>query len=109
MDEKYFEEMEARIPEDDHYVYNSLQIKEPDPDHSTLLEKEKIDVIIVPLLAFDEKRKRLGYGGGYYDRYLKDFKGLKIGVGFEAQKNTDLPEEEHDIPLDIIITEKSAY
>ena len=59
--------------------------------------------VIVPMLAFDEANYRLGYGGGYYDRYLKYFNGLKIGVAFDEQYG-ELCIESFDMPLDIIIT-----
>lgn len=65
--------------------------------------------IIVPLVAFDEQRNRLGYGSGYYDRYLQNYKGLKIGVAFEVQKAKTIPAEKLDIKLDYIVTESSIY
>ncbi|RMD47596.1 MAG: 5-formyltetrahydrofolate cyclo-ligase [Aquificota bacterium] len=65
---------------------------------------EKIDVVIVPAIAFDKKGHRLGYGKGYYDRFLKNFKGTKIGVAYDFQVVEEIPKEEHDIPVDLIIT-----
>lgn len=59
--------------------------------------------VIVPMLAFDKNNYRLGYGGGYYDRYLKDYDGLKIGLAFDEQYG-ELCIESFDMPLDIIIT-----
>jgi 5-formyltetrahydrofolate cyclo-ligase len=68
------------------------------------------DVIIVPMLGFDEELHRIGYGGGYYDRFLATQPtAKKIGVCFEAGKLEQIPVEPHDIPLDIIITEKHTY
>ena len=101
--------MEAIRPAEDRYRINKLNIKEPDPDYGTIINKNDLDVIIVPLLGFDEKRNRLGHGKGYYDRFLKDLKALKIGVAFEAQKLDAVCIDEHDIPLDLIITEKEVY
>lgn len=64
------------------------------------------DVIIVPLLAFDERLHRIGYGGGWYDRFLsKQPLAMMIGLGYDFQKVNELPIEEHDIALDMIITE----
>ncbi len=60
-------------------------------------------VIIVPMLAFNVDNYRLGYGGGYYDRYLSDFTGLKIGLAFDEQE-AELVLEPFDVPLDVIIT-----
>ena len=69
------------------------------------------DVILVPMLAFDDKRNRLGYGKGFYDRYLaKNIKSYKkfltVGVAFSFQKHHKLPVNSNDIRLDYILTEK---
>jgi len=65
-----------------------------------------IDLIIVPGLAFDKKGNRLGRGKGYYDRFLKRINGLKVGLAFDEQVIDNLPIEKHDVPLDLIITDK---
>ena len=72
------------------------------------------DVIIVPLLAFDKDKFRLGYGKGYYDRYLKKYiKQYKdimtVGVAFSFQKHNKLPINKYDVKLDFILTEKGIY
>ena len=69
------------------------------------------DVILVPILAFDKDKYRLGYGKGFYDRYLnkylKQFKNiLTVGVAFWFQKHHKLPVSLNDVKLDLIITEK---
>ena len=80
-----------------------------------LKSKVKIpDVILVPILAFDENKYRLGYGKGFYDRYinkyLKRFKNiLTVGVAFSFQKHHKLPRNKNDAKLDLIITEKGIY
>lgn len=63
------------------------------------------DCAIVPMLAYNEELFRLGYGGGYYDRYLSRFSGCKIGVAFREQFCSRFVPEAHDIPMDKIITE----
>ncbi|MBI3051459.1 5-formyltetrahydrofolate cyclo-ligase [Candidatus Woesearchaeota archaeon] len=63
------------------------------------------DVIIVPLVAFDTKRNRLGRGGGHYDRYLSQHPGYRIGLAFDMQEAEEIPAEGHDEKLDAIITE----
>jgi 5-formyltetrahydrofolate cyclo-ligase len=63
------------------------------------------DLTIVPLLAFDRRGYRLGYGKGYYDRLLATDPSITIGVGFAAQEIAALPDEAHDIALDWIVTE----
>tara|TARA_Y100001970_G_scaffold283280_1_gene398004 strand:- start:778 stop:1320 length:543 start_codon:yes stop_codon:yes gene_type:complete len=68
------------------------------------------DIIFVPLVAFDKKLNRLGYGGGFYDRYIdriKNYKNiLKIGLAFSFQKLEKIPINKYDKKLDHIITEK---
>jgi 5-formyltetrahydrofolate cyclo-ligase len=67
----------------------------------------KIDVAIVPLLAVDRQGRRLGYGGGYYDRFFEKHREiLKIGYAFDFQMVESVPTEATDIPLDIIVTDK---
>ena len=72
------------------------------------------DVILVPLLVFDENKYRLGYGKAFYDRYLnknlKKFKKiLTVGVAFSFQKYHKLPINNKDVKLDYILTEKGIY
>ena len=72
------------------------------------------NIILVPLLAFDKNKHRLGYGKGFYDRYLnkylKQFKNiLTIGVAFSFQKHHKLPINQNDVKLDLIITEKGIF
>lgn len=69
---------------------------------------EDIDFIIVPMVAFDRKRTRLGYGGGYYDRYLPKTKAIKCGIAYSLQEADKLSKDKHDVPLDMIITEKEV-
>ena len=69
------------------------------------ISKDEIDLVIVPGLVFDMFGDRLGYGGGYYDRFLKDFKGVKAGVCYSECVCYSLPEEDTDIRMDMLITE----
>ena len=62
--------------------------------------------MVVPLVAFNRKKYRVGYGKGFYDKYLKDFQGTTIGLAFSFQEVDEDFEDEYDIPLDYIITEK---
>jgi len=68
------------------------------------------DIIFVPLVAYDHNLNRLGYGGGFYDRYLEKLakikKNLKIGLGFSYQELKKIPINKYDKKLDLIITEK---
>lgn len=67
------------------------------------------DLLIIPGLAFGRNGERLGRGKGYYDRYLNQFQGLKIGVCFEDQIMERVPMEEFDQSMDYIITNKDIY
>ncbi|MCI8613431.1 MAG: 5-formyltetrahydrofolate cyclo-ligase [Clostridia bacterium] len=69
----------------------------------------KCDCAIVPMLAFNDGLYRLGYGGGYYDRFLRDFEGIKIGIAFDEQYNNDFTEEETDVGLDIIVSPERIF
>lgn len=70
---------------------------------------DKIDLIIVPGVSFDRYLNRLGYGKGYYDKYLANSNSYKIGICFDEQITNDLPVEETDIKMNLVITEKEFY
>jgi 5-formyltetrahydrofolate cyclo-ligase len=62
------------------------------------------DVTLVPMLAFDGNLFRLGYGGGFYDKFLSESSTLKVGLAFDEQQTDDNFVEKFDVPLDVIIT-----
>ncbi len=68
------------------------------------------DILLVPLVAYDKNYNRVGYGGGFYDRYIKNIKKYKkvitIGLAYSFQKVKKIPVNKNDIKLDFIITEK---
>ena len=88
-------------------IPNRWKILEPDPSKHRLIDISSLSGIIVPGIAFDLAGYRLGRGLGYYDRALNSFMGKKIGVAFSWQVTETLPREPFDIPMDIIVTEKS--
>jgi len=67
---------------------------------------EHPDLIIVPGIAFDEHGGRLGYGKAYYDTFLKDSLAVKVGLTFEELLVHRVPVEEHDVPMDFVITDQ---
>jgi len=79
----------------------------PEPKGSEIpAAADDIDTIILPMLGFDRKGGRIGYGAGYYDRFLSKTPGLrKIGIAFACQEVDNLPVDENDIRMDAIITE----
>lgn len=66
--------------------------------------KEELDVMIVPGLAFTKEGYRLGFGGGYYDRFLSHYRGATLALTYELQLMDDLPIEVHDIAVSKLIT-----
>ena len=73
-------------------------------------DEEILDVVIVPALAFDSKKNRIGCGGGYYDTFLekvrqKNNKALFIGVCYDFQIIDNIPTEKHDVTLDFVVSE----
>jgi len=78
-----------------------------EPTHG---EDMPCEVALVPLLFADRRGVRLGYGGGFYDRYFAEHKDtVKAGVCYEGQIKEALWGEEHDIPLDYLLTEKGLF
>ena len=68
---------------------------------------KEADIILVPLVAWDEKGRRLGYGAGYFDRALQGARGVaKVGLALESQRLPQIPESRYDVPLDIVVTER---
>ena len=87
-----------------HMKYSCYNILEP--DGSITCDIKDIDIIIVPGIAFDRSRHRIGYGKSYYDRLLKDAKCKKIGLAYDFQIVEKIPKDKWDISLDIVITDK---
>ena len=78
----------------------------PEPQEWNICPKSDIDLCIVPALAFDKNKFRLGYGGGFYDRFLSDFNSTSVGLEFSELIIDNVCAEPYDIPVDIIVTEK---
>ncbi len=89
---------------------NKWGIPEPDLPLKEAIDAEAIEIMFLPLVAFDMNGTRLGMGGGYYDRTLKNnTHTIRIGVAYEFQKQTYIPPAPWDQPLDAVITETSTY
>jgi len=82
-------------------------IMEPDPNKLCIIQPEQIDIVIVPGIAFDRMGNRIGYGKGYYDRFLSSLTQaqLKLGLCFDFQLYDELPWDYFDVPVDCVITE----
>ncbi|WP_010287900.1 5-formyltetrahydrofolate cyclo-ligase [Kurthia massiliensis] len=99
----------------DFYIFTSFEqletvymsLLEPVPSQTVRVDAFEIDVMIVPGIIFDQSGYRIGYGGGYYDRYLPTFKGETIALCFSMQMVAKVPKDSYDYPIDRIVTEKS--
>ena len=100
------ERMEAgEVLPDDELVPSTYGPREP--ARRVAVDPAEVDVVIAPGLAFDREGYRLGYGGGYYDRYLHRMgsRAVRIGIGFAGQLVERVPREPGDERLDLIVTD----
>lgn len=83
----------------------------PEPIDGIEIPASKIDVVFIPLLAFDEKGNRIGYGKGFYDRFLSQCKSdvIKVGLSFFSAEEEPLEVDPHDVPLDYCVTPEKIY
>lgn len=96
---KSFRELES--------VYYGLW--EPSPEKTDEVRSEEIETLIVPGLAYMKNGFRLGFGGGYYDRFLEHYKGRTVSLAFELQILNGFPVENHDKPVEMIITDQQVW
>jgi len=89
-------------------VSGTYGIPEPKPSSFQEASPGDIDLVLVPGACFNLKGYRLGYGGGYYDKFLPKIKkdALSLGLCFDFQIVSSIKPEKHDIPVDIVLTEK---
>lgn len=91
---------------------NKLRIPEPPLDIRHLITLDQIDVMMVPLVAFDRQGQRLGMGGGFYDRTLQNWKQhgfLPVGLAHDCQLVDALPVTEWDVPLPAVLTPSKLW
>lgn len=86
----------------------SFGVREPDIDKCKKLEYFDNSIILVPALCFDKKGYRLGYGKGYYDRFLENYPFISIGLCYNSLVKNEIPIDRYDLPVDFIITEKQV-
>lgn len=92
-------------------AFNQLEsvyygLLEPKPDMTEEVQPDEIDLLIVPGLAYTNRKFRLGFGGGYYDRFLQSYNGHTLSLAFHMQLVEKIPMEEHDLPVGKIITDQ---
>ena len=95
---------------------NRFGIPEPIPSAANLVSPRQLDLVITPLLGFDELGHRLGMGGGYYDRtfafrrrHPRWRRPFMLGLAHEVQKTTHLESQPWDVPLDAVVTNAATY
>lgn len=84
----------------------SFHIEEPTGNNT--IDPSEMELIVVPAVAYDRKGNRLGRGKGFYDRLLATTKAPKIGIAYEFQVVDEIPAEPHDIPMDMVISQRTV-
>lgn len=100
------------VSSEDDFEIGSYGIREPKADlpHFEVTGELQQNVIcIIPGVVYDKKGFRIGYGGGYYDRYLSSFKGTKVGVAYYDHIVGTVPHGRFDLAVDVLISEKGIY
>ena len=88
-------------------IHGAFKIAEPTRDCEA--KPEDIDAVLVPGIAFDKSGNRMGFGAGYYDRFLHSYDGIKIGICYDFQLFDKIPKDSHDITMNYIISEDKIY
>ncbi|MCF3941962.1 5-formyltetrahydrofolate cyclo-ligase [Oceanobacillus alkalisoli] len=91
----HFEQLEASY----------FNLREPNPSETVKVDKQEIDLLVVPGLVFDERGYRVGFGGGYYDRFLTDYPNRTVSLLYSGQLVAEVPKESFDVPVEYLITE----
>lgn len=81
----------------------------PEPTAPAFAAGDELDLIIVPGVAFDRTGRRIGRGGGFYDRLLPQYRALRAGICFDFQCLEALPAEEHDVRMDFVVTGSQLF
>ena len=96
------------LPEGQKLTSGAYGIPEP-PEDAPVCIPDKHALCIVPALSYDLSGNRIGYGKGYYDRYLSTFPGVTLGAAYASMLLKNAPVEAHDLPVDWLFTERGAY
>ena len=92
------------------FEMNDFGIAQPEKATACMIEPEELDLVIVPGLAFDKKGNRIGFGKGFYDELLlKTPNAIKIALAYDFQIVDEIPCEEHDIKMDLVVTPKKVF
>lgn len=86
-------------------TFNASKLGVKEPDGLDFTDYDKVDLVIVPGMAFDRKKNRMGRGKGYYDRFLPRLKAPKMGICFDFQLYDSIPFDADDVKMDLIVSE----
>lgn len=102
-------QMEVRLYDPDRpLIPAAFGILEPSAD-TPLLPREDIELALVPAVCYDRRGFRLGFGGGYYDRWLAGFSGTTVGLCRDCVLQDQVPVEEHDCQVELLLTETRRF
>lgn len=88
-------------------TFGSFGILEPNETCKKYIPQDN-DLVIVPCLSADRQKNRIGYGKGYYDRFLKDFNGVSISPCYDILLEDEIPTDKYDMQINIIVTDKEV-
>lgn len=117
---KWINKKQIFVPEIENGKMNLIRLKSWDelaPGHFGVLEptssdyyEGKIDLVVTPSIVFDNNGYRLGYGKGYYDKYFSSREyDISVGLSYHKLLQDNVPKEDHDIKVDVIITEEKTF
>ncbi|MER2172046.1 MAG: 5-formyltetrahydrofolate cyclo-ligase [Psychrobacillus psychrodurans] len=85
-----------------------MKLREPDPKVTKPIRTDAIELLIVPGIVYNRSGYRIGYGGGYYDRFLSTYDGVTMSLAFNIQVVDEIVREPYDLPVDFIVTESAT-
>lgn len=95
---------------EDLFIKSNFGVEEPDGKETNYIDKKYIDLAIVPGVCFDKEKNRVGFGKGFYDRFLVNSNFMTIGICFEEQITKEMIyANEYDVKVDKVITEENIY
>ena len=89
------------------FVSGAYSINEP--DDKCRIDENEIDVVLVPGIAFDRNGSRIGFGKGYYDKFLNKTNAVKVGYCYDFQLMENIPTDEHDVVMDYVVTNMEIH
>ena len=100
----------AAITGVDQLITGRMGVRMPDPSKTKILNPDLIDLVFTPGLAFAQDGSRLGFGAGYYDRFLiRSPQAIRVGIAWSLQVVDSVPTDEHDVFMQWVITEEGIF